>query len=208
MESQLLFDEDSELPTDNTTYSTIGKLHSKRSNSISPEDLSKMLNIGLSTAQRTLTATTHHCIRSTGLLAKRFKTDRSQLRYKQLMKGYGDFYGDYLKVSCKSMRGYIGGVLYTNRVGFKRFYPCSSKAGEETGRSLKSFIEFVGLPSSLHSDNHKNFKEGVFRKFLRKFGIRPTYTEPHSPWQNRAEASIGELKSYARRLMQKTSTPA
>ena len=45
-------------------------------------------------------------------------------------------------------------------------------------------------------------------KFLRKFGICPTYAEPHPPWQNKAEVSIGELKSYARRLMQKTSTPA
>ena len=42
---------------------------------------------------------------------------------------------------------------------------------------------------------------------MRKFGIYATYTEPHSPWQNRAEPAIGEVKTYARRLMQRTKTP-
>ena len=42
---------------------------------------------------------------------------------------------------------------------------------------------------------------------MRKFGIYQTFTEPHLPWQNRAEPAIGEVKAYARRLMQKTNTP-
>ena len=206
-QSQMLFEEDDNVDTLDATFASINKISTKRDSSITPEDLCKLLHIGLGTAQRTLKATTYQCIRSTGLLAKRFKTDRSQLRYKQLMKGFGTFYCDFLKVGCVSLRGFMGGVVYTNKVGFKKFYPCSNESGEETGRSLKSFVEFVGLPASLHSDNHKNFKEGFFRKLLRKFGIHPTYTEPHSPWQNRAEASIGEIKTYARRLMQRTSTP-
>ena len=190
-----------------TSHCSIFKMQTRRDDSISPEDLCKLLHIGLATAQRTLQSTTHQCIRSTGLLSRRFKTDRSQLRYKQLMRGYGTFYCDYLKVGCTSLRGFIGGVVYTNKVGFKKFYPCTDETGIETGRSLKSFIEMVGLPSSLHSDNHKNFKEGLFKKLLRRFGIHSTYTEPHSPWQNRAEYSIGEIKIYARRLMQRTQTP-
>ena len=141
------------------------------------------------------------------MLARRYRTDKSQLRYKQLMRGYGNFYCDYLKVSAKSIRGYIGGVVYTNKLGFKKFYPCATKQGRETASSLISFIEMVGLPASLHSDNHKNFSEGLFKKLLAKFGIFSTYTEPHSPWQNRAEPAIGEIKSYARRLMTSTRTP-
>jgi hypothetical protein len=42
---------------------------------------------------------------------------------------------------------------------------------------------------------------------MRKLGIYATYTEPHSPWQNRAEPAIGEVKTYARRLMQRSRTP-
>ena len=85
------------------TYSSINKIESRRKSILSPEELSKRLNIGLPTAKRTLLATTHQCIRSTGLLARRFKTDRSQLRYKQLARGYGTFYTNYLKASCKSL---------------------------------------------------------------------------------------------------------
>ena len=59
----------------------------------------------------------------------------------------------------------------------------------------------------MHSDGHRNFSEGPFKKLLKRFGIPQTFTEPHSPWQNRAEFAIGEVKKYARRLMQSTNTP-
>ena len=190
-----------------TIFSSISKLTTSRKDTITPEALAKRLNIGLATATRTLQATTHQCMRTTGLLTKRFKTDKSQLRYKQLTRGYGTFYTDYLKVSVKSLRGYIGGVIYTNKLGFKKFFPCETEQGLETGRTLRNFVELVGLPVAMHSDNHTNFKEGVFKKLLRKFGIYSTYTEPHSPWQNRAEPAIGEIKRYARRLMQRSDTP-
>ena len=205
---QLLFDSIPDNDPSSSQFSTVLKLQSTKTSSITPEELCKTLYVGLATAQHTLHATTHQCIRSTGLLAKRFKTNRSQLRYKQLMRGYGTFYCDYLKVNCVSIWGYIGGVLYTNKVGFKRFYPCTNETGEQTGRSLKLFIDMVGLPSSLHLDNHRNFKEGLFKRLLHKFGVHSTYTEPHSPWQNCAEAAIGEVKTYARRLMQRSNAPA
>ena len=192
---------------DTDDFRTIHALNTKRQDSISPEELSKRLCIGLKTAARTLNATTHQYVHTTGLLTKRFRTDKSHLRYKQLSRQYGTFYTDYLKVSVKSIRGFIGGVIYTNKIGFKKFFPCENEKGEETGRSLRTFIEMVGLPYSLHSDNHTNFKEGFFKRMLRKFGIYQTFTEPHSPWQNRAEPAIGEVKAYARRLMQTTNTP-
>ena len=124
-----------------------------------------------------------------------------------MTRGYGAFYTDYLKSGVKSIRGFIGGVIYTNKLGFKKFFPCATERGDETGRTLCSFIEIVGLPAGMHYDNHRNFKEGLFKRLLRKFGIYYTYTEPHSPWQNRAEPAIGEVKSYARRLMKRTRTP-
>ena len=201
LQSMIEYDEDTD------GFSSAAAINSTMSDSITPEELSRRLCIGLKTAARTLKATSHQYIRTTGLLSKRFCTDKAQLRYKQLSRQYGTFYTDFLKVAVKSIRGYIGGVIYTNKVGFKKFFPCESEKGEETGRSLRSFIEIVGLPFSLHSDNHSNFKEGFFKKMMRKFGIYQTFTEPHSPWQNRAEPAIGEVKAYARRLMQKTNTP-
>ena len=91
--------------SDSEVYSTVHALKSNKISSISPEELSKGWQIGLATALRTLKATTHEHIRSTGLLSKRFKTDRSQLRYKQLSRRYGTFYCDYFKATYKSVRG-------------------------------------------------------------------------------------------------------
>ena len=191
----------------NDKYSSIMAIKSRSSSTMTPEKLSQMWNIGLKTAMRTLKASTHKCIRSTGMLSRRYKTDKAQLRYKQLNKQFGTFYVDYLKVGSKSLRGYIGGTVYTNKLGFKAFFPCADEQGITTAATMRTFIEMVGLPPSLHSDGHNNFSEGAFKKLLRKFGIPQSFTEPHSPWQNRAESAIGEIKRHSRRLMQRTNTP-
>ena len=81
---------------------------------LTPEMLSKMWNIGLPTAAITLTAKTHKDIRSTGLLSRRFKTDQYQLGYKQFSRHYGTFYVDFLKNSVKSIHGFMGGTIYFN----------------------------------------------------------------------------------------------
>ena len=98
-------------------------------------------------------------------------------------------------------------VEYCNKLGFKKFFPCINETQEETSHSLCSFIEIVGLPAALHSDNHSNLKTGLFKKILRKFGIWSSFTEPHSPWQNREESAIGEVKCHAIKLMQVISIP-
>ena len=70
---------------------------------------------------------------------------------------------------------------------------------------MRYFVELFGLPYYLHSDNHNNPKEGFFKWLLQKFGIYQTFTEPHSPWQNRAEPAIGEVKVYHRSFMINTN---
>ena len=151
--------------TESKSFATINALNSKKEDSLTPEELSRRWGIGLRKA------TTHKCIRTTGLLTKRFRTDKAQLRYKQLSRQYGIVYVDYLKVGVTSIRQFIGGNLYTNKLGFKKFFPCTNETSNESGHPLRMFIEFVGLHFSLHSDTHSNFKEGLFKRLLRKFGV-------------------------------------
>ena len=193
--------------TSEDDYATVMAINFKKKKSITPEQLSKLWHIGIKTAERTLKATTYKIIRTTGLLTKRFRTDKAQLRYNQLGRTYGTFYTDYLKNNVKSVRGYIGGTIYTNKLGFKKFFPHSDETGASTASGLRNFIDMVGLPYAIHSDGHNNFIAGAFKKLLRKFGIPNTSTEPHSPWQNRAEYAIQELKQYARKIMIATDTP-
>ena len=96
----------------------INRVTSRKSDSLTPEQLSGMWQIGLKTAKNTILTTTHKCIRSTQMLTRRFKTDKSQLRYRLLSCHYDTFYVDFLKVAIKSIRGYIGGMLYCNKLGF------------------------------------------------------------------------------------------
>ena len=65
----------------------------------------------------------------------------------------------------------------------------------------------IGLPYSLHSVNHGNFKDRLFKKLMRKFGIYQTFTEPHLLWQNRDELAIWEVKRYAQKVIVAIDTP-
>ena len=122
-------------------------------------------------AKNTILVTMHKCIHSTGKLTRRFKTDKSQLRYRQLSHHHGTFYVDFVEVTIKSIRSYIRGMLYCNKLGFKKFFPCMNETQEETSHSLRSFIELIGLLAALHSDNYNNVRTFKFKKILRKFGI-------------------------------------
>ena len=127
LQSMIEYDEDTD------EFSSVAAINTSKSDAMTPEELSCRLCIGLKTAARTLKATSHQYIRTTGLLSKRFRTDKAQLHYKQLSRQYGTFYTDFLKVSVRSIRGYIGGVIYTNKVGFKKFFPCESEKGKKLG---------------------------------------------------------------------------
>ena len=193
---------------DFTTESTcnVNAFATRRKDSITPEQLVKLWNIGLSTAKRTLSATTHQCIRSLEDIRRRFRTDRAHLRYKRLSESrHGKFYVDTLFSKVKSIRGYTCGNLFVNTLGFKKFFPLKSES--EGKRNMLDFIQIVGIPPSIHSDDAKVFQHGDFKKTCQKHFIKQTFTEPYSPWQNRAEAGIREVKSYARKLMQKVQAP-
>ena len=106
-----------------------------------------------------------------------------------------------------SIRGYTCGDLYTTTLGFKKFFPMESKNGQACSNLLQSLIHLFGIPPSLHSDNAPEFIQGEFRRKCWKFDIHQTATEPHSPWQNRAEGGIKEVKSYASKVMQRYEVP-
>ena len=105
------------------------------------------------------------------------------------------------------MRKFIGGTLYTNNLVFKKLSPCSNETSAETGHTVRGFIELFGLPLTLHSDNNKKRKKGIFKQLLQWFGIIPAHTEPHLNWQNRAEPVIGEVNINARKLMIDSNNP-
>lgn len=77
----------------------------------------------------------------------------------------------------------------------------------QTHETLSSFIHEIGIPSSLHSDNAKELMQGRFKDLCKEYHILCSYTEPHSPWQNRAVNAIRELKRHVRRKMAANKVP-
>jgi hypothetical protein len=48
-------------------------------------------------------------------------------------------------------------------------------------------MQDIGIPSALHSDDAKELTQGRMAQVLKEFWIKPTQSEPYSPWQVRAE---------------------
>jgi hypothetical protein len=135
-----------------------------------------------------------------GHIECRYKTKQAHLRYPQLAGRHGRFYTDtFFFALVPTLRTCKSAQLYTNDIGFMKVYPMHSKA--ETFEMLNMFIHEVGIASELHLDDAKELMEGQFKKICKDYGIKTTYSEPHSPWQNREEAGICELKRHIHRKM-------
>jgi hypothetical protein len=57
-----------------------------------------------------------------------------------------------------------------------------------------SFMQDIGIPCELHSDDAKELKEWKMGELLKKIWIKGMQSEPYSPWQVRAELCIWELE--------------
>ncbi len=77
----------------------------------------------------------------------------------------------------------------------------------QAGDALLELIQDIGILASLHSDDAREQHFGKWKEIESKYQIKHTLTEPYSPWRNRAEGSIRELKKHALCLMVSTKTP-
>jgi hypothetical protein len=114
-------------------------------------------------------------------------------------------YSDTMFPSIKSIRGHTCAQVFTDGHGFIRVYPLKKKG--DAHHALVQFIQDVGIPKSLLTDNATEEVRGEWGQVVRKYHIKPRMTEPASPWQNRAEAEIREVKRLTRRIMRKASAP-
>jgi len=92
--------------------------------------------------------------------------------------------------SVKSVQGNTMGQIFVNDIGCMCFMPMQKKS--QAGYALAEFIQDVGIPTSLHTDDAKELNLGTWHKIRLNHAIKQTQTEPHSPWQNRAEGAIKE----------------
>ena len=73
--------------------------------------------------------------------------------------------------------------------------------------ALTDFVQNVGIPSTLVSDNAGAETKSKFKNKTSDYGIQVRTTEPYPPWQNCAEGEIKEIKKLVRRKLFLTGTP-
>jgi hypothetical protein len=174
-----------------------------RRNVVSKEMLAQRWYTGLESASRTLLATTQEGLRYVeGDLERRLKTSKAHLRFPTLNCV---IYSDTLFAKSKSVRGYTCAQLFTDGHKFVRIYPMSRKA--DAHHSLAQFIQEVGIPKNCLVDCAPEERHGEWGRIVKHYHIKLRTTEAYSPWQNRAEASIGEAKKLIGRVLRKTGAP-
>jgi hypothetical protein len=187
------------------------KIHATYSQKRKPNEalrdkVSQTFGIGLETADRTIQATTQLAIRhAIHPIHRRYRTQVAQLRYPRLSGRHGKFHTDTFFSSTASLSNCAMGQMYTNDVNFTKFYPMKKKS--DAPDTLISFMQDIGIPSELHSDDAKELTLGKMGDLARQFWIRTTQSEPYSPWQVRAELCIREVKKAVRHAMLKTRAP-
>ncbi len=171
---------------------------------ITPENVAKRWMVGVETAKSTLNVTTQRGIRSIPNPAtRRFKTQMTHLRYPRLG---GMFYADIMEPKVKSLESQRYAHIIGNGCGYTKAYPMEKK--NESIHALDDFVKKVGIPETLLCDNDATMEGwSEWKKRIRKNSIDPKYTEPYSPFQNKAELDIRELKRMVRQFQDKTRSP-
>ncbi len=177
-------------------HRNIGALNTESRKLSTPDsEIARIFNCSPAIAQKTRLVTTQKGIHSvTDHLTRRYRTKQAALRYDQLGRRHGCFYSDTFFSSVRSTRGNTMGKLFVNDIGFYHFVPMKSKS--EAGNALLEFIQDIGIPSALHTDDAKELTSGKWEQVRKDHGIKQTLAEPYSPFQNRTEVNIHELKKH------------
>jgi hypothetical protein len=116
-----------------------------------------------------------------------------------------NIYTDTLFSEVKSLRGHNCAQMFVSDQGFASIYTMKSKA--EAPDKLNTFVREFGIPRTLISDNAGEETSDEWNRIRKEFLILQCFTEPYSPWQNKAEREIGELKQHYRRVMHHARCP-
>jgi hypothetical protein len=179
-------------------------LNSKDKQSVlTPEILARKWGIGLDAAEQTLNVTTHR-----GMLGSNMPHDRkvrqcfNHLKYLTISSMW---YTDTTFALVKSIQGMKCSQVWTNGLGYKLFHLLAAK--RDVHLSLSKFIQDVGIPNLVISDDSNAQVAGEFGKLASRYHIKRMLTMPYSPWHNCAKASIKELKKAMICLMRKHHAP-
>ena len=144
----------------------------------------------MNAAAHTMRSTTQAGIRNIYAPGERKLTQRlDHMRYPNLK---GKWYLDTFFAKITLFRQHTCSQIFTNGLGFNIPYPLARKGDAYLG--LDQFIQEVGIPQVLITDEAKEETLGTWLSTCKKYRIKMEQTLPYSQWRNLAEASVHELK--------------
>jgi len=179
-----------------------------RHSKVNAEHLSKIWDIPLSTAQKTMRVTTASGVRNVTTFPYRRYRDLGSNLYRKHVKGH--WFADSLKAKVKSIDQKQNAVVYTNG-RYTTCFPIEKETDEEFAKSYDQFVEEIGdPPEHLTTDMAPAFVGRLtkFRKNLTADRVKFTNSESGRKNQNyAAEAEIGMLRRKWRRMKQQRGIP-
>ena len=171
---------------------------------LTPDVLCQNWGIGRVIAERTMNATTQLRVRTVShpTVERRWPTGDRPLRYRRLNH---NVFHDTFHSTVPSLRGYKCCEIYATDFGWSRVFPMKKES--DVHETLDLFLNRYGIPEALISDGAKSYIGGDFKKKARQAGVFCKLTDPYSPWQNRAESEIREVKRLATRWQIKSKSP-
>ena len=148
------------------------------------EILSRTWDIGILAAKRTLDATTPKGVRTVAYpsVERRWPTGDRALRYRKINH---QVYHDTLKAQIVTLRGNKCCEIYATDFGWSRNF--SMRKESDVHETLDLFLTRYGIPEALVLDGAKAYTGGKFQKKAKEASCVCKFTDPYSPWQNRAE---------------------
>mmetsp|Transcript_5420 Transcript_5420/g.7995 ORF Transcript_5420/g.7995 Transcript_5420/m.7995 type:complete len:667 (+) Transcript_5420:1119-3119(+) len=177
---------------------------SDRRSEVDATTLANRLGVSHHISTATLKCTTQKSSRNiTELFVRRVRTRQSPLRYPALNDW---LYSDTLFSNVVSKpRNSTCAQLFCTSKKYLSLYPMKTKA--EAGEQLNRFVTTTGIPLGILTDGAKEENLGRWNEVRKKFLLTQRDTEPHSPWQNKAEGEIGATKNHYRRIMDRKRVP-
>lgn len=153
-------------------------------------------------ARNTLAVTTLLAVRHYN--EPRYSSYNHRFRYLTRKRIAGRFWTDTFFAE-ESHSNNICAQIFVNEYRYVLVIPLRTKS--DAPAALRMFLDNVGLPEVIVSDNAKEQRSMEWKRILREFGVKDHPIEAYKYWQNYAENGVKMVKFRAAKIMEQKAVP-
>jgi len=168
----------------------------------SPSVLSKRWLLGEKMTQDALAVTTLLAVRHYN--EPRYSSYNHRFRYLTRKRIAGRFWTDTFFAE-ESHSNNICAQIFVNEYRYVLVIPLRTKS--DAPAALRMFLDNVGLPEVIVSDNAKEQRSMEWKRILREFGVKDHPIEAYEYWQNYAKNGVKMVKFRAAKIMEQKALP-